>query len=278
MRVAGVPFDQGRHPQGPLTPTAVVLHRTYGALGQDQYRGAYSVGKFGRSGMGIGFHFLIGRNEGQWVQFYDTSIEAAHAKGANSWSIGIEFDGVNEDALSDWQVRAGAIIAAAISDRHGISLTYYDGARKRVNGFLPHASVPGSTHTDRVTRGDWDRILAATNRPVCNCPPAQLPPPPAAVDWNAVRRLSATDILNRGLGNLPTLKQGATGEPVRILQDAINLVSGRGLVADGNFGPATDKAVRDYQRWMGLASDGVFGDKSRFFLTLSVQKVRAGQA
>ena len=89
MKVNGFPFDQGKHPQGKLAPTAVVLHRTYGALGKDTYKGAYSIGKNGRGGVGIGFHFLIGKKNDQAVQFYDTTTEAAHAKGANTWGIGI---------------------------------------------------------------------------------------------------------------------------------------------------------------------------------------------
>jgi hypothetical protein len=103
VKVPGIPFDPGKHPQGPLAPTAIVLHRTYGAFGKDGYRSAYAIGKNGRGGTGIGFHFLIGKNAGQVVQFYDTAVEAAHAKGANSWSVGIEFDGVNEDVLTDWR-------------------------------------------------------------------------------------------------------------------------------------------------------------------------------
>jgi len=161
VKVPGIPFDQGKHPQGPLTPTAIVLHRTYGAFGKDGYRSAYAVGKNGRAGVGIGFHFLVGKNAGQVVQFYDTATEAAHAKGANSWSVGIEFDGVNEDVLTDWQVDHAAWIIAAVCDAHRIPRIYTTaGVRRRVAGCLPHALVPGSNHTDAVTVADWTRIAA----------------------------------------------------------------------------------------------------------------------
>lgn len=161
MKVPGIPFDPGKHPQGPLAPTAIVLHRTYGAFGKDGYRSAYAIGKNGRAGVGIGFHFLIGKNAGQVVQFYDTATEAAHAKGANSWSVGIEFDGVNEDVLTDWQVAQAAWIIAAVCDAHRIPRIYTTaGVRRRVAGCLPHALVPGSDHTDAVTVADWTRIAA----------------------------------------------------------------------------------------------------------------------
>ena len=35
-----------------------------------------------------------------------------------------------------------------------------------------------------------------------------------------------------------------------------------GLVVDGSFGPATDKALRDYQKSRGLVVDGSCGEKT----------------
>lgn len=49
------------------------------------------------------------------------------------------------------------------------------------------------------------------------------------------------------------LKRGMSGEPVRLLQEKL------GVTADGDFGPGTDKALRDYQSKHGLAVDGVAG-------------------
>jgi putative chitinase len=50
-----------------------------------------------------------------------------------------------------------------------------------------------------------------------------------------------------------TLKLGSTGNDVVKLQQAL------GLVADGNFGPATKEAVMRFQLNNGLAADGVAG-------------------
>lgn len=158
MRVPGVPFDQGRNGSGPLEPTAIVLHRTYGS-----WLGDYQVGKRGRpDGPGIGFHFLIGKASTRWVQFYDTAQKTGHAKGANSWSVGIEFEGTDADALTEWQVAAAAQIIGAVTAAHVIPRTYYAGesGRRRVNGCLAHRAVPGSDHTDAVTYADWARIAA----------------------------------------------------------------------------------------------------------------------
>lgn len=160
MRVAGVEFIQGRHPGGLLVPTAVVLHRTYG-----RWAGDFAVGKNGRSGQPIGFHFLVGK-DGRAVQFYDTNTVCNHAKGANMWSIGVEFEGRNEDQLTYGQVDAGRRIISAVCERHNIPLTYVTtGGRRRIKGCLPHALVPESNHTDVVTTDDWSRMFPATTPP-----------------------------------------------------------------------------------------------------------------
>ncbi len=49
------------------------------------------------------------------------------------------------------------------------------------------------------------------------------------------------------------LRQGLSGEPVRHLQEKL------GIAADGKFGPATETALKDWQRGHGLTADGVAG-------------------
>ena len=49
------------------------------------------------------------------------------------------------------------------------------------------------------------------------------------------------------------LKRGLKGAPVKRLQAKL------GVTADGAFGPATEKALKDYQKANGLAVDGVAG-------------------
>jgi peptidoglycan hydrolase-like protein with peptidoglycan-binding domain len=49
------------------------------------------------------------------------------------------------------------------------------------------------------------------------------------------------------------LKLGMAGEPVRRLQQKL------GVEVDGQFGPATDAALKAYQKQNGLAADGIAG-------------------
>jgi peptidoglycan hydrolase-like protein with peptidoglycan-binding domain len=57
----------------------------------------------------------------------------------------------------------------------------------------------------------------------------------------------------------PTISPGATGDPVRRLQRALRRTPDPELVVDGNFGPATETAVRDFQQGEGLTADGIVG-------------------
>ena len=54
----------------------------------------------------------------------------------------------------------------------------------------------------------------------------------------------------------PTLRRGSRGEAVMIVQSAI------GVEPDGIFGPATEAAVRKFQRENRLVPDGIVGPKS----------------
>lgn len=58
-----------------------------------------------------------------------------------------------------------------------------------------------------------------------------------------------------------SVRQGSTGEAVRAAQTQLNRY-GSGLAVDGQFGTATDRAVRNFQGSHGLAVDGVVGPQT----------------
>ena len=63
-----------------------------------------------------------------------------------------------------------------------------------------------------------------------------------------------------------TLRLGSTGALVSLLQAALNRW-GAALTIDGQFGPATQAAVRQFQRAYGIAPDGVVGPNTHRALT-----------
>ncbi len=62
--------------------------------------------------------------------------------------------------------------------------------------------------------------------------------------------------------SLPLLRQGGEGTQVSALQALLNVKAGAGLTVDGDFGPATEGAVRAWQAGAGLDADGIVGQAS----------------
>jgi len=58
------------------------------------------------------------------------------------------------------------------------------------------------------------------------------------------------------------LARGAKGEPVSTLQTALSKL-GHSLTADGDYGPKTQKEVKNYQKANGLDADGIVGSGTR---------------
>lgn len=62
--------------------------------------------------------------------------------------------------------------------------------------------------------------------------------------------------------SVPILRQGSRSGYVRTMQVLLNAYDDAGLETDGIFGPATDRAVRAYQRSRGLEADGICGERT----------------
>jgi len=60
-----------------------------------------------------------------------------------------------------------------------------------------------------------------------------------------------------------TLRVGSTGKDVEVLQTMLNVAVKTDLVVDGNFGPATEAAVKKYQTILKVSADGVWGPASQ---------------
>lgn len=58
------------------------------------------------------------------------------------------------------------------------------------------------------------------------------------------------------------LSYGSSGKEVEDLQNALNKAGNYNLDVDGQYGPATQNAVRDYQHQNGLDVDGIAGDQT----------------
>lgn len=68
---------------------------------------------------------------------------------------------------------------------------------------------------------------------------------------------------------IPGLRRRDTGTRVAALQLALNYGTGARLLGDGQFGPATEAAVRNLQRWCRITLDGIYGPVSQWALQVT---------
>lgn len=161
-----VPYDPGNAGIArPIQVQTVTLHRTTG-----RWPGDYSVGKNRDHNSGT-FQFLIGQDDGQWVQFYPVNTFCSHAAGSNEVGPGIEISGQNGEPLTEWQVHALGIICRWLRDEWGITPTFAEGDprvwadREPPLGFITHNHVDyppdrSYLHNDYITPDEFARALA----------------------------------------------------------------------------------------------------------------------
>lgn len=100
------------------------------------------------------------------------------------------------------------------------------------------AALNGLANPNIINKGQVLRLPVAVKVPVA---PRPTPKPPAE------------------------LKRGSKGNAVRAFQKGMNRVfpAYSRLSVDGDFGPATDRVVREFQRRAGLKADGIIGTNTR---------------
>jgi hypothetical protein len=120
-----------------------------------------------------------------------------------------------------------------------------------VEALRPDGVVTIEGNTDSAGGGTGGRVMRHVRRanivgyghPIYDhaTAPQQPPPAPAATG--------------------PTIRWGARGDAVRRLQERLN-ANGAHLVVDGIFGPATNRAVQNFQGNRSLAIDGIVGPRT----------------
>ena len=195
-------------------------------------------------------HFCVGPDE--VIQCVPLDEQGAHAPGANRRSVGIEMTGRASQTAEQWadtesrsMLTRSARLCAELVRELDIPPVRLDFAAVRAGapGICGHHDVTlafpdrGHGHYDPGPAFPWDAYMASVADELAKR--ATDPAPPIAPD-------------------LPTLRLGSTGEAVRLLQERLRL---HGFLAtvDGSFGPATEAAVRRFQKSVALGVDGVVG-------------------
>lgn len=179
---------------------------------------------------GAGYHFLV-RKDGSIYRLRPENKVGSHAKGANSNSIGICFEGAYmTETMPQAQINAGKELVAYLKSKYGISKV------QRHSDVYP-TSCPG-------TNFPFDEIAGASGK----------------VNANVIKNNSGNK--NNSNNNSSTLlKVGSRGAAVQDVQKKLVALGYNvgSTGADGVFGNATKNAVIKFQKSVGISQDGIVG-------------------
>lgn len=197
---------------------------------------------------GAGYHFLV-RKDGSVYRLRPENKVGAHAKGANSNSLGICFEGSYQtETMPDAQVKAGQELVAYLKKRYGITKVqrHSDVCATSCPGkkFPFDLIAYGGQAVIDVTPTNWIAQLQAE----CNA---------QGFSNQNVDGIPGKNTLN----GCPTLYKGSRGNITKLAQqklESLGYPCGK-HGADGVNGDDTQKAVKLFQRENGLDDDGIIG-------------------
>jgi hypothetical protein len=135
--------------------------------------------------------------------------------------------------------------------RNGFAAQDYNGA----NAHRDHVHVSvgngpdGRSTTNYDNTSSWGLVNLGTPKPSNPTSPSKpTAPKPSTSDWTQELIMS-----------LPTLRRGSEGGSVKRLQGLLHAAGQRDSAIDGDFGPGTERAVKDFQRAKKLGVDGIVG-------------------
>lgn len=246
----GARHDRGAGP-APLPASEVWLHHSVTIAPDlvppfdDDFAAIRTLERIGedRFGRGISYTFPI-TPAGLVFEGHGVDRRGAHTYGHNTVGRALCFVGNYEanHPPAPMLDAAGWILA------HGFLSGWWKAARLKGG----HRDVRATSCPGRhayAAMGRIDEIAAAYVRGVIGLPPAPVPPP-------STERRVTVDV------SLPMIRRGSVGKHVAAAQSLLNVKAGQGLAVDGDFGPATDRAVRNWQAFFGMTVDGIIGPQT----------------
>jgi hypothetical protein len=112
-------------------------------------------------------------------------------------------------------------------------------------------------------RSNWSNDTPIANRgSVSTNPPPPLPQPVLFDPANGVWGLYPLNPNKKTLRETATPPTPEDFDLTRYLQGVLRLKASQPITVDGDFGPSTDQAVRNLQKFLGMVVDGVVGPKT----------------
>lgn len=211
----------------------------------------------------VSSHYYV--DDERIIQSLNTDYRAFHVGSSRGNSAGISYEitGTNSKSESWWKNNvAWDLLAKQIRvdcAEHGITvqtLTIDEIRAGKKSGIITHDQARrawgGTDHTDPGPNFPMGHLIAlvkgeaAPSKP--STPKPTTPPSSGTSDWTQELIMS-----------LPTLRRGADGAPVKRLQGLLHAAGERDSRIDGDFGPGTERAVKDFQRAKEIGVDGIVG-------------------
>lgn len=234
---------------------------------------------YGRAGLsGPLCNVLVGRDNTCYV----IAAGRANHAGRGGWNglrgnssvYGVERENVGTTAepwRDDQHLVAGVVHAALIEGVPG-------GGANPQNVCEHKEWAPNRKVDAHSVDGNKMRELVAAVIRYPQSPPDIQGPQNKPVDPAAIKRWVAGLLLPL-VKKLPDLDGNSSGTEVKILQQALNLVTSAGLKEDGLYGPATIQAVLNFQRFFGIEGDfpGAAHRFTRFYLVEILRQFMTGE-
>lgn len=247
----GARHDRGAGP-APLPASEVWLHHSVTIAPDlvppfdDDYAAIRTLEQIGenRFGRGISYTFPI-TPAGLIFEGHGIDRRGAHTAGHNTAGRAICFVGNYEThEPTEAQIDAAGWLLA-----HGFLSGWWKAAKLKGG----HRDVKVTSCPGRHAYAAMARIDAAAARHARGA--GTLPPAPVPAPAPSGGRVTVNV-------SIPLLRQGDRGPHVEGLQGLLNAKGDQGLAVDGDFGPATERAVRNWQAFFSLGADGVVGEKT----------------
>lgn len=229
----------------------------------------------------IGYHFFV-KKDGTIYRGRQENSVGAHARGANSNSIGICFEGRYEtEQMPDIQVEAGKELVAYLKNKYNISkvqrhsdvcstscpgrnFRFDEIANSTVNTVTTSVEVKnevkGNVATIQSTLNSrYNLNIAVDNIYGKETKKALVKALQTELNKQYNKNLNVDGVFGEKTKSACiTLKKGAKGNITWILQ-AMLVCKGYSIEVDGDFGINTENAVKDFQSKNRLIVDGIAG-------------------
>ena len=241
--------------QARIDPDIAIAHSAVDAPGPSSL---FSF--FDSTSVGVETHFFI-KNDGVIEQYLDTNVRADANRYVNGRAVSFETEDEGDPNNRKWTPQQVASIKRLLAwlwqvhpriQKRMCPGPYESGVGYHTMFGAPSAWTPVvKTCPGTVRKVQWAAEIAPWIRGYSTyVPPKPAPAPSPSVPGGMCEV------------NVRVLRRGSRGGDVKSLQVLLRAKAGQNVAADGDFGPATDAAVRNVQRFFRLAVDGVVGSKT----------------